>query len=154
MGAPQPQPQQPQGFPAGPAAAQPAAAAGMPPQGMYPKTAGLGEQAGKLIDVYGEKALESAVLGGLTGGLTGVYDEDYRDIGGRMMRGGVAGALGGTLGHGIGSHMNVKHPKLTRGLGDEAGQLIGAITGGLSARPVGLATTLYIKLKQKFSKTA
>ena len=141
-GAPQPQPQQPQGFPAGPAAAQPAAAAGMPPQGMYPKTAGLGEQAGKLIDTYGEKALESAVLGGLTGGLTGVYDEDYRDIGGRMMRGGVAGALGGTLGHGIGSHMNVKHPKLTRGLGDEAGQLIGAITGGLSARPVGLATTL------------
>lgn len=134
--------QSPQGFPGQAAAAQPQAAAGMPPQGMYPKTAGIGERAGKLVDELGSKAIESAALGGLTGGLTGVYDDDWRGIGDRMMRGAIAGGLGGTLGHGIGTHMNAKHPKLTKGYGDEVGQLLGSVAGGLSARPEGLAQTL------------
>ena len=118
----QPQPQQAQ---------QPAMAQPMAPQ-QAKTAAGALERAGRAMDPYVVKALESGAIGGLIGAGTGVVDDSYHDIGDRAVRGAVGGAALGTLGYGVGKRLN-KHHAFLNNYGDEighgAGTLLGAIGG-------------------------
>jgi hypothetical protein len=147
------QPQQPAAPAAAPAQAAPAPAQpqGMasnamppaqPPQ-MYPKTAmsipaaqggkGIFQAMAPTADDVAGTLLESGALGALLGGGTAAYEGDYRNLASRAAAGGVGGAAFGGAGKLMGHGLNARHPKLTGGHGDEIGQALGTIGGGISA---------------------
>lgn len=100
--------------------------ASMPSKGLFQSMA-------PHLDDVTSKAIEGAALGGVTGGLTGIYDDDYRGIGSRMAQGALGGSLGSVAGGLIGKGLNARHPEITKGYADEVGQLLGTLGGGISA---------------------
>lgn len=112
----------------------------LPPIQNIPAQPGMLSRAGGMLDTAIDRGLEGAAMGGAIGGLTGMYDEDYSDLGGRMMRGAAGGGLGNVIGTALGHRFNMKHPTVTGGYADELGSFLGTVGGSIGAsRPDGFA---------------
>lgn len=135
QGAPQqPMPQQaaPQGAPQDPS--QPKMAAAVP-------QTNIGQMLGRAGDTmahYGERAVLGGAVGSALGGLSSAYDDNYTDVGGRMLTGGFGGALGAVAGTALGNAVERRalmahpHSQLANNIG-ELGFGAGMLAGGLGA---------------------